>query len=348
MLYITVVKQMRKALESGGTKMILADKIIENRKKNGWSQEELADKLGVSRQSVSKWEGAQAVPDMKKIVLMSEIFGVSTDYLLRDDIETADNEATPVDRGLEETVRSVSMEEASSFLEHNERAASRISTGVMMCILSPVILIVAGGLAEAGFISLEPAVAEAGGTAALIIIVAIAVGMFIREGMRGKPYEYLDNTAIDTEYGVSGMVKERRDNYAEKHSRLLIIGIMMCIIGAVPTLIMEITKYSNNTDLLPIVAVAAMMIIIAVGVRLIVLTCIRQGGYDRLLEEGDYTRLNKKAGRYDGIYWAVATAVYLGWSFVTMRWELTWIVWPVAGVLFAAYREVMKSIVRSK
>ena len=47
--------------------MILADKIIENRKKNGWSQEELADMLDVSRQSVSKWESAQAIPDMKKI-----------------------------------------------------------------------------------------------------------------------------------------------------------------------------------------------------------------------------------------------------------------------------------------
>ncbi len=329
--------------------MILADKIIENRKKHGWSQEELADKLGVSRQSVSKWEGAQAVPDMKKIVMMSEIFGVSTDYLLRDDIEIADpNETAPVDRGLEDAVRSVSMEEASAFLEHNERAASRISTGVMMCILSPVLLIVAGGLAEAGFISLSGAVAEAGGTAVLIIIVAIAVALFVREGMRGKTYEYLDNTAIDTEYGVSGMVRERRDAYAEKHTRLLILGIMMCIIGAVPALIMEMTRYSNNTDLLPIAGVAAMLIIIAVGVKLIVLTCIRQGGYDRLLEEGDYTRLNKKAGKYDGVYWAIATAVYLGWSFVTMRWEFTWIVWPVAGVLFAAYREVMKAIVRSR
>ena len=329
--------------------MILADKIIENRKKNGWSQEELADKLGVSRQSVSKWEGAQAVPDMKKIVMMSEIFGVSTDYLLRDEIEHAEgSEAALVDRGLEDTVRSVSMEEASAYLEHNEKAASRISTGVMMCILSPVLLIVVTGLAEAGFIGLESAVAEAGGTAALIVIVAIAVGLFIREGMHGKPYEFLDNTAIDTEYGVSGMTKERRDTYAEKHSRLLIIGIMMCIIGAVPMLLAEVTKYSNNTDLLPIVGFAAMLTIVAVGVKLIVLTCIRQGGYDRLLEEGDYTRLNKKAGKYDGIYWAVAAAVYLGWSFVTMRWEFTWIVWPVAGVLFAAYREVMKAIVKSR
>ena len=46
--------------------MILADKIIELRKKNGWSQEELAEMLGVSRQSVSKWEGAQSVPDMNR------------------------------------------------------------------------------------------------------------------------------------------------------------------------------------------------------------------------------------------------------------------------------------------
>ena len=93
---------------------------------------------------------------------------------------------------------------------------------------------------------------------------------------------------------------------------------------------------------------ALLLILCASGVRLIVLTSIIQGGFERLLEEGDYTRLNKKAGKYDGIYWAIATAVYLGWSFVTSRWEYTWIVWPVAGVLFVAYREIMKSIVRSR
>ena len=48
--------------------MILADKIIELRKKNGWSQEDLAEKLEVSRQSISKWEGAQSITDMNKIL----------------------------------------------------------------------------------------------------------------------------------------------------------------------------------------------------------------------------------------------------------------------------------------
>ena len=65
--------------------MILADKIIEERKRLGLSQEELAEKLSVSRQSISKWEGAQSIPDINRIIEMANIFGVTTDYLLKDD-----------------------------------------------------------------------------------------------------------------------------------------------------------------------------------------------------------------------------------------------------------------------
>ena len=63
--------------------MILADKITDLRKKNGWSQEELADAIGVSRQAVSKWESEQTTPDLDKIVVMSDVFEVTTDYLLK-------------------------------------------------------------------------------------------------------------------------------------------------------------------------------------------------------------------------------------------------------------------------
>ena len=329
--------------------MILADKIIENRKKNGWSQEELADKLGVSRQSVSKWEGAQAVPDMKKIVQMSEIFGVSTDYLLRDDIEIpAAPETAPVDNGLEETVRVVDLAEANAFLEYNEKAAHTVSTGVMLCILSPVLLIVLSGLAEAGMISVNEDVASFGGLIILLVIVAAAVGMFITTSLKGKQYEYLESVDIDTAYGVSGMVKERRGSYAETHSRLLVVGIMLCVISAIPLFIMSLVHYSNNTDLFPILGVAGLLVTVAAGVKLIVLTCTRQGGYDKLLEEGDYTRLNKRVGKFDGIYWAIVLTIYLGWSFISNRWEMTWVVWPIAGVLFAAYREILKAVVRAK
>lgn len=61
----------------------LADRIQQLRKQNSLSQEQLADKLHVSRQAVSKWESAQSQPDLDKILAMSELFRVSTDYLLK-------------------------------------------------------------------------------------------------------------------------------------------------------------------------------------------------------------------------------------------------------------------------
>ena len=63
--------------------MNLADRIQDLRKRRGLSQEELADKLGVSRQAVSKWESGQSTPDIERIILMSEFFEVTTDYLLK-------------------------------------------------------------------------------------------------------------------------------------------------------------------------------------------------------------------------------------------------------------------------
>ena len=69
--------------------MILADKIVKLRRQNNLSQEELAEQLGISRQSVSKWENGTSIPDLDKIIRLSNIFGVSTDYLLKDAPEEA-------------------------------------------------------------------------------------------------------------------------------------------------------------------------------------------------------------------------------------------------------------------
>lgn len=65
------------------TKLDLSEKIVKLRKNNGLTQEQLAEQLNVSRQSVSKWESGQAAPDIDKIVALGEIFHVTTDYLLK-------------------------------------------------------------------------------------------------------------------------------------------------------------------------------------------------------------------------------------------------------------------------
>ena len=63
--------------------MNMADRIQYLRKSKGFSQEELADKVGVSRQAVSKWESEQSTPEIEKIIIMSELFEVTTDYILK-------------------------------------------------------------------------------------------------------------------------------------------------------------------------------------------------------------------------------------------------------------------------
>lgn len=67
--------------------MEFSQKLADLRRREGFSQEQLADRLGVTRQSVSKWEGGAAMPDIGKLISLSELFDVSVDYLVKDYLE---------------------------------------------------------------------------------------------------------------------------------------------------------------------------------------------------------------------------------------------------------------------
>ena len=325
--------------------MILADKITDLRKKNGWSQEELAEKLDVSRQSVSKWEGAQSVPDMGRIVQLSELFAVSTDYLLKDEMESLDP-VTREDSG--SAVRTVSMEEANAFLALREKNARTVPLGVMMCILSPVLLILLSGLSEYGGSRLAETTAEGLGLLWLFLLVAGAVALFVISGIRSSRFEYLEKEAIDTLYGVDGMVRERRERFQSAYTVHLTLGIVLCVAAVIPIFISLILF--GEAELPVLIATCLMLVLIACGVLLIVRSSIIWDSYKILLEEGDYTREakedQKRHGYIGGIYWGLVTAGYLAWSFLTMAWERTWIVWPVAAVAYGAVFGIVKALRR--
>jgi transcriptional regulator with XRE-family HTH domain/multisubunit Na+/H+ antiporter MnhG subunit len=325
--------------------MILAEKIMELRKKNGWSQEELAEKMEVSRQSISKWESAQSVPDMGRIVRLSDLFGVSTDYLLKDDLETEEPISLP-DPGT--SLRTVSIEEASSFLSWKEKEAPRIAFGVMLCILSPVLLIFLGEAQDAGRISLTENQVGGIGMAVLLIMVSCAVGIFVTISIHARPFEYLEKEAIETLYGVSGMVRERKVRFQPIFTRQLTIGIMLCVLAVLPLFISMI--FVEDGSYFQVYAICLLLVLVSVGALLIVRSSIIWGSYQQLLEEGDYTREAKaesrKYGWITGSYWMLVTAGYLAWSFITKKWDQTWIVWPVAGVAYGAIYEIAKALRR--
>ena len=326
--------------------MILADKMIELRKKNGWSQEELAEQLGVSRQSVSKWESAQSVPDMERIIRLSEVFGVSTDYLLKDSI--AITEDLPAVEQPGTLRRSVSMEEANAFLQVRERNAGQIAVGVLLCIASPILVILLTGGMEAGRFPVTEVQATGLGLVALFAMIGGAVALFVISGLRSRGFAYLENEAIDTLYGVSGMVRERKARFQSTHALQLTLGIVLCVVAVVPIFVAML--FFGEEDFPVIVGTCCMLAIIAVGVLLIVRSSILWSGFQMLLEEGDYSPEAKadrrRYGSLGGIYWGLVTAVYLCISFITNAWERTWIIWPVTAVAYGAVFGIIKALHR--
>ena len=94
--------------------MILAEKIVRLRKQVGWSQEELAEKMNVSRQSVSKWESTNSIPDLNRIIMLAELFDVSTDFLLKDENEAFDSR----DENKKSDIIQISLEQATKYIEN--------------------------------------------------------------------------------------------------------------------------------------------------------------------------------------------------------------------------------------
>lgn len=314
--------------------MILADKIIEERKKNGWSQEELANKLGVSRQAVSKWESSGSIPDLQRILQMSELFGVTTDYLLKDEIEEE-----PLNEYVETKTIKVSMEEANQYLDMKSRGSRIVANATSLCILSPVPLIVLGTMTEdhtlVGF-----------SLVLLLVLVAIAVYLFVNYGLRESHMQHLEKESFETEYGVSGMVRERREQYEPTFTRNIAIGVVLCILSVIPTIMAGVMEADDSTSG---ISVGLLLIIVSIGVNILIRAGMIKSSYDTLLQEGEYTKeekhLKKKTDSFSGAYWCFVVATYLGWSFWTNNWKMTWIIWPVAGVLYVAVLGIVKMII---
>lgn len=327
--------------------MILADKIINERKRNGWSQEELADKLGVSRQSVSKWEGAQSVPDIQKILQMAEIFGVSTDYLLKDEIE-ATEVAVVVDEDTDSEAIRVSMEEANEYIELEKKHSPWIANGVSLCIACAAPLVFLAGLSEYKHVMSEN-VAGGIGVVILFVMIISAVCIFMKHGKELDKYKKLKENRIDTAYGVTGMVKERQKAFEHKHDVLTMVGVVMCIGCSVPVMI---AAFAEADDFVIVCMVCLLLVLIATAVNIFIRVGSVAEAYKVLLQEENFTFANKKREKkfapFASIYWSLATVIYLAWSFITMNWGFTWIVWPIAGVLFAVYKQIVMLCINSK
>ena len=330
--------------------MILADKIMALRKKAGWSQEELAARLNISRQSVSKWEGAQSIPDMDKVVQMSRLFGVTTDFLLKDELEIEEHtQSEPMD---EPPLRRVTMEEASAYLALRRAAAPKMALATFLCIISPVALLILAAMSEVSRFGISENAASGIGLCGLLVLVAIGVALFLTCSARVRDFAFLEEEPFETEYGVSGMVKERMQDFAGTYSRLNIIGTVLCILSAVP---LFVSMCIETADVVYVAAVCLLLIIAGIGCVAFTYGGTIHASMERLLEEGGYTRQQKSRrgvkGAISTIYWLLVTAIFMWYTFGPSgngQARYSWFIWAIAGVLYAAVMLVVNLIQRSR
>ena len=342
--------------------MSLADKIIQLRKQKGWSQEELATQMDVSRQSVSKWESGMSMPDIDKIILLSQIFGTTTDYLLKNDIEDSEgrdrnegNQENEVPPDVEEKEkRFVSRMEAEEYLELMKQAARKIAIGVFLCICSPVPMLFLIALQNTGNYRFSEDTAGIIGVCILLAIIAAAVSIFILNGMKISKFEFIEKEIITLNTEVENEIKTKSSEFAPVFARNIAIGVAFCIVSVVPILLAAIGEENKTTenDALYIAMCGVLLILVAIGVYIFVKTGIVKGSYDKILGQGEYTAEkkmnNKKDDPFSGVYWGIITAIYLGYSFISMDWGRSWIIWPVAGVMYAVIITIINAVKNKK
>lgn len=325
--------------------MILGEKIAQLRRKNGWSQEELADKMEVSRQAVSKWESSQTTPDLERIMRLSSLFGVTIDYLLKDGAEPE----IPRPEAEEDThIRLISLADAADYLSLRERASVQIASGTFLCILAFMPLLLLGAAAEQ--FQLSEALAALIGLASLFLLAAIAVVIFMRCGFHSAPYRFIELGEFRAENDANDMVRARKMQFRSTYLRGNLIGVCLCILSPLALF----SGILSENDFTQVLLLCVTLLLAGIGVVSFILVGVRWASMERLLREGDFaprtksgTRMRRE--RFDEqlsyAYWLLATTIYLAWSFFTHDWGRTWIVWPVAGVLFGAIRILVGAFV---
>lgn len=313
--------------------MILADKIIKLRKQFGWSQEDLAEKMNVSRQSVSKWESTNSIPDLNRIIMLGEIFGVSTDFLLKDEVEAVDS----LSEGMEPGLIQISLEQALKYVENKMEVASLIAKGVVLSVCSVIPLFFLLAIAETEPLNLTTDIAVVIGIVSILAMVSFGISFFIKINQYEGDLAPLDNERFELAYGVHSVFKEKLQKFTRVYNQRLTAAISMFIFSFIP--LMVVATLINRADM-TLMMLIVMFLMIATGIYIIVPVSTKYEAYNYILKEGDLnvgkSRTTIHAEKLAAFYWPLLTAIYIGWSLWTMDWDVTWIVWPVGAISFAA------------
>ena len=225
-------------------------------------------------------------------------------------------------------------------LELSRAAAQKMALATGLCIVSPTALILLAALSENSWFALGEAQAAGVGLCVLFVLVAAAVGLFLRCGALTGAYAYLEKEPIEQEPGVEEWVRRQREAFWVEYHNGNIWRTVLCILSMLPIFAAMVFagpawSYALAMDFL--------LVLVAIGCVSFVRVGTPWAAMNKLLEEGDYTRERKALSgclaRLSGGYWLVITAVFLYCTFgPNGNWNPMgyWLVWAIGGVLYGA------------
>ena len=240
-------------------------------------------------------------------------------------------------------LRKVSIEDAQRYIKIVKKNTPSAVIATVLFVLCPVTLIILAGLSNCVPGTISEAFAAVVGLIVLFISIAVGVALWIAVDAKEKEFEFLDNEDFDTLYGVDGMVKEAHISFDKKRIPLLILAVLFCILCPVGIITAGILE---APDMLIICMIDLLLFMVAFAVGIFIYIARIGGIYSKLLRENVITAEEKKRkriiGKLSGTYWCLVVVVFMIFGLGFNRWELSGVIFPIAGVLFAALIGILK------
>ena len=274
------------------------------RKEKGLSQEDLAQELNVSRQAVSKWENNDAYPELDKIILVSQMFNVSLDYLIKDEGSTPKNDD-------QHFINHDVLEEYKNFQKHYR---FKIALAVSMIILSAIFPVV--NQTDIGVVM-------------MFIIVAMGVTILIVNGLSHEKYDRLERKNIQMSFQDQDDLKKEYVHFKKRFDYAIALGVGMIILAFAAIILLDDVLGINHSY-----SPAILFCFVSIAVFIFISFGMKKSMYHFLLFNDQYMEEKNAEKTSVGRYiMPLAAMIYLVLGFVWNAWHPGWIIFPVAAIL---------------